>query len=125
MATAHARMAALAFKVYEQRDQGSRVDLHQLVSGRSWVLVGRQGRRMWLKFLEHRDTASIRAIDTNNSVIVLQRLHVLSVWTMAENAVQLRMISLRSEPDCKGRCAVRLIGRKKRAVQQGVRHGPP
>ena len=98
MATAHARMAALAFKVYEQRDQGSRVDLHQLVSGRSWVLVGRQGRRMWLKFLEHRDTASIRAIDTNNSVIVLQRLHVLSVWTMAENAVQLRMIRLRSEP---------------------------
>ena len=98
MATAHARMAALAFNMYEQRAQGPRVDLHQLVPGRSWVLVGRQGRRDWLKFLEHRDTASIRAIDTNNSVIVLQRLHVLSVWTMAENAVQLRMIRLRSEP---------------------------
>ena len=91
--TAHARLAELSSKLYETRPAGSRVNVHQLVPGRSWVLVGRGGRRWWVKFLEHRDLASIRAIEPDGSVIVLGRVHVLGVQTLSEQAVLLKVLS--------------------------------
>ena len=89
----HARLAELSSKLYETRPAGTRVSLHQLVPGRSWVLVGRGGRRRWVKFLEHRDLESIRAIDSGGGVIVLGRVHVLGVQTLSEQAVLLKLLS--------------------------------
>ena len=91
--TAHSRLAQLSTKLYETRAAGTRVNLHQLVPGRSWVLVGRGGRRWWVKFLEHRDLASIWAIDSDGGVIVLGRVHVLGVQTLSEQAVLLKLLS--------------------------------
>ena len=93
MVDLHARLAELSSKLYETRSAGTRVNLHQLVPGRSWVLAGRGGRRWWVKFLEHRDLASIRAIESDGSVIVLGRVHVLGVRTLSEQAVMLKVLS--------------------------------
>ena len=93
MTDIHARLAELNSKLYETRPAGTRVNLHQLVSGRSWVLVGRGGRRQWVKFLEHRDLASIRAIEPDGCVIVLGRVHILGVQTLSEQAVLLKLLS--------------------------------
>ena len=91
--TAHARLAELSSKLYETRPTGTRVNVHELVAGRSWVLVGRGGRRWWVKFLEHRDLASIRAIEPDGRVIVLGRVHVLGAQTLSEQAVLLKVLS--------------------------------
>ena len=93
MTSIHARLAELSTKLYETRPAGTRVNLHQLVPGRSWVLVGRGGRRQWVKFLEHRDLASIRAIEPDGCVIVLGRVHILGVQTLSEQAVLLKLLS--------------------------------
>ena len=93
MTDMHARLAGLRSKLYETRPTGMRVDLHQLVPGRSWVLVGREGRRWWMKFLEHRDLWSIQAIDVDGAVVVLGRVHVLGVQTLSEQAVLLKLLS--------------------------------
>jgi len=42
---------------------------------------------------EHRDLASIRAIDSDGGVIVLGRVHVLGVQTLSEQAVLLKLLS--------------------------------
>ena len=43
--------------------------------------------------MEHRDLASIRAIEPDGSVIVLGRVHVLGVQTLSEQAVLLKVLS--------------------------------
>jgi hypothetical protein len=92
MADARTRLAALATKLYETRPEGVGVNLHQAVPGRTWVLVGRGGKRWWVRFLEHRDVQSIRALD-DKDIIVLGRNHVLRLWTMPSDAVQLKMLT--------------------------------
>ena len=89
----HARLIELRSKLNETHPAGMRLDLHQLVPGRSWVLVAREGRRWWVKFLEHRDPISIRAIHSDGSVVVLGRVHVLGVQTLSEQAVPLKLLS--------------------------------
>ena len=89
--TAHARLEEFSSKLYETRPAGTRVNLHQLVPGRSWVLVGRGGRRWWVKFLEHRDLSSIQALSPDGGVIVLGRVHVLRVQTLSEQTVLLKL----------------------------------
>ena len=88
----HARLAQLKALCYEQRAPGVAIDLHRLVPGRSWVLVGRSGQRLWLKFVAHRDCTSIKAIEKGENVIVLGRVHVLGVWTLDQDAVRMKML---------------------------------
>lgn len=89
----HARLIELRSKLYETHPVGMRLNLHQLVPGRSWVLVAREGRRWWVKFLEHRDQISMRVMNSDGSVIVLGRVHVLGVQTLCEQAVSLKLKS--------------------------------
>ena len=81
MADARARLAALAAKLYETRPDG--IELCTMVPGRTWVLVGRQGKRWWVKYTGYRDELSITALD-GHKVIVLRHIHVLQTWTMPE-----------------------------------------
>ena len=84
MAAERVHLEVLGKKLYEQCPHGEKAELHQLVPYRTWVKVGRGGKRFWLRFLGHRDAISLRAVDETNNVIVLQRIHVLAVRTMPE-----------------------------------------
>jgi hypothetical protein len=87
------RLAALRAELYTEHPEGGHCRLHQLVAGRSWVRVEKGGTRSWLKFYDHRDRSSLRVYDNaTGDICVLQRVHVLDIWTMSENAVQLRML---------------------------------
>ena len=83
MSDARARLVALASKLYETRPVGVDENLHNMIPGRTWVLVGREGKRWWVKFLAHRDMISICALDNKNT-IVLRHDHILRTWTAPE-----------------------------------------
>lgn len=85
-----ARLKALKEMLYEERASDHCINVHQLVAGRSWVLVGKGGRRTWLKFYDHRDRLSLRVIDVNGNAIVIQRRHVLEIWTLTDDLVKLK-----------------------------------
>ena len=43
--------------------------------------------------MEHRDQISMRVVNSDGSVIVLGRVHVLGVQTLCEQAVSLKLLS--------------------------------
>jgi hypothetical protein len=87
------RLAALRAELYEERRGGVHPGVYQLVDGQSWVLVGRAGKRWWLKFEAHRDDDSIHAYDpATGNIFVLQRVHVLDVWVYHNSTIHLRML---------------------------------
>jgi hypothetical protein len=88
-----ARWEELRSKMYERCPADVRINFHQLVPGRSWILVGKGGRRGWMKFIGHRDTSSIWVSDNiDGASIALLRVYVLGVHTLPELAVQLKML---------------------------------
>ena len=68
---------------YDRRPVGEKVDLHRLVPGRSWVCLGRGGRRWWTRFAGHRDEISVCVLDGGRTAVIA-RAHVLATWTISD-----------------------------------------
>ena len=89
------RIEALRTELFEERKHGVHERVHQLVAGRSWILVGKGGKRFWVVFYEHRDSNSLRAYEqSTGNMLVLQRSHVLDIRTLSTDDLQFTL------PEC-------------------------